>query len=62
MKNAKFKLENDLILVEMKILIYMQEFIIFRNMESYDNDLMISLQNSIEERNRLEDNFVDLTN
>lgn len=30
-------MESDLTLVEMKILTYAQEFIIFRDMETYDN-------------------------
>ena len=32
-------------MVEMKILTYSQEFIIFRDMETYDNELMGQLTN-----------------
>lgn len=39
----KQNMESDLTLVEMKILTYAQEFIIFRDMETYDNELMQQL-------------------
>lgn len=43
LENVKKILQNDLTLVEMKILTYAQQFLIFRDMETDDNDLMQQL-------------------
>ena len=51
-----------LTLVEMKILTFSQEFIIFRDMEVYDNKLMETLNNFGSEKNNLEETFVTLSN
>ncbi len=44
LRNIKQQLQSDLNLVEMKILTYAQEFIIFRDMETYDMQLMEQLR------------------
>ena len=45
----------------MKLLIYAQEFIIFRDMETYDNELMEQLNKFSEDKEKFEDHFVQLT-
>ncbi len=57
----KYQLQNDLTLVEMKLLTYTQEFLIFRDMETYDNQLMTSIKNYSTEKQNLESNFINLT-
>jgi hypothetical protein len=57
----KYQLQNDLTLVEMKLLTYTQEFLIFRDMETYDNQLMTSIKNYSSEKQNLESNFINLT-
>ena len=57
----KFNLQSDLTMVEMKILTYAQEFIIFRDMETYDNELMGQLTTFGQDKERHEDNFIQLT-
>ncbi len=58
---AKYQLQSDLTLVEMKILTFSQEFIIFRDMEDYDNKLMETLTNHTNEKMNLEETFINLT-
>lgn len=58
----KSNLQADLTMVEMKILTYAQEFIIFRNMETYDNQLMNKLNTFGNEKDRYDDNYIDLSN
>lgn len=58
----KSNLQADLTMVEMKILTYAQEFIIFRNMETYDNELMNKLNTFGNEKDRYDDNYIDLSN
>lgn len=43
MKQTKNYLEMDLRLVEMKLITYFQEFIVFRDMEDEDNKLLDNL-------------------
>ena len=45
----------------MKILTYAQEFIIFRDMETYDMQLMDQLTTHGNDKNNLESTFLQLT-
>ena len=57
----KYQLQSDLNLVEMKILTYAQEFIIFRDMETYDKQLMEQLRIHGNDKSNLEATFLQLT-
>lgn len=61
LKNIKYQLQSDLNLVQMKILTYSQEFIIFRDMETYDMQLMEQLKTFGSDKNSLEATFLQLT-
>ena len=61
LKNIKHQLQSDLNLVQMKILTYSQEFIIFRDMETYDMQLMEQLKTFGSDKNTLEATFLQLT-
>lgn len=61
LKNIKYHLQSDLNLVEMKILTYSQEFIIFRDMETYDMQLMEQLKTLGSEKANLEANYIQLS-
>lgn len=56
LKQTKNYLEMDLRLVEMKLITYFQEFIVFRDMEDEDNKLLDSLSTL----NRDKENFEEL--
>jgi hypothetical protein len=61
LKSVKYQLQSDLNLVEMKILTYAQEFIIFRDMETHDMELMEQLRTHGTEKSNLESTFLQLT-
>lgn len=46
----------------MKLLTYTQEYLIFRDMETYDNQLMTSINNFSVDKETLENSFVSLSN
>lgn len=61
LKEIKYQLQSDLNLVEMKILTYSQQFIIFRDMQTYDLSLMEQLQTLGAEKTSLQSNYLQLT-
>ena len=61
LKQIKYQLQSDLNLVEMKIMTYAQEFIIFRDMETYDKELMNQLTTLGSDKNNFEATFLQLT-
>ena len=61
LKSIKYQLQSDLNLVEMKLLTFSQEFIIFRDMETYDKQLMGQLTTLGNDKNQLETTFITLS-
>lgn len=61
LKNTKIYLQTDLKLVEMKLITYYQEFLIFRDMEEEDNRLLESLNTLKRDKDSYEELYTRLT-
>ena len=60
LKQTKNYLETDLKLVEMKLITFYQEFLIFRDMEDEDNRLLDSLHTLKRDKQNYEESYTRL--